>query len=219
MAVFFTKNLGAFEIDVTIEETHNGNLAITRHPVEKGTEISDHAQVMPKKFDIVAGVSDFYKGWSPGKIKGAYETLVKVQESREPFSILTGLTQLKNMLIRNFSVTQDDQTAHVLLVRASCEEVVIVGTKTMSASSLRAVTADGSAPSLEDNSTQNRGAPTVERGDVQNQESKYPLEGDSGGDTASGEVSKGKKTTDRTLRDVVDIGWGSGRSQKIGVSP
>lgn len=168
--VMFTKNLGAFQIDATIEETHNNSLAITKYPVEKGTEISDHAQILPKQFDIICGVSNVSgTSFSPGRIQAAYAALKAVQESREPFSIQTNLTTYNNMLIEHWTTHQDKDSAHVMIARAHCKEVIIVGTQNVS-SVLRPQVQEGDQATLADQETQNKAAPTVNRGDVSTQE-------------------------------------------------
>lgn len=170
--VLFTQNLQAWQIDVTVEETHKNSLTITKHPVEKGTEMSDHAQINPKIFDLLAGVSDLNDGaWSPGRVAASFDSLKAVQESRKPFTVVSGLTILENMLIEDFTVKQDKETAHVILVRAHLREVKIVGTATTSSSVRPQNTGEAGGFNSDDFSLVaqeglNKADPLSERGDI-----------------------------------------------------
>ena len=121
------RKIGDIVMDVTVEERHEDTLTITDHPVEKGAEISDHAFKNPMSVVITAG-----KGASDGDTvpKETYEALLDLQESREPFSIVTGKRDYENMLVQSISVTTDSDTENVLMVILECREVIIVETET-----------------------------------------------------------------------------------------
>lgn len=164
-ALIFTQNLDSFKVDVVLEETHNSTLGITDYPVERGTNISDHAQIMPKTFDLSAGQDTLTAGGVDfDKIKADYEALLAVQEKRVPFTVVTALTELKDMLIENFSVVQNKDNATILAFTAHLKQVIIVGTSSVSDGQYRAIAADGSddEPSLIEQQTENRAAAPVE---------------------------------------------------------
>jgi hypothetical protein len=71
---------------------------------------------------ITAGTSA-----TEGNIKAIYEKLLELQKKREPFEIVTGKRQYKNMLIEQLTVNTDKATENVLRFTANCKEIKIVG--------------------------------------------------------------------------------------------
>jgi hypothetical protein len=59
-----------------------------------------------------------------------YKDLLALQASREPFTVITGKRVYKNMLIKNLSVTTEQDTENVLMFTADLQEVIIVSTAT-----------------------------------------------------------------------------------------
>ncbi|MDD3310948.1 phage baseplate protein [Pseudodesulfovibrio sp.] len=128
-----SRSIGGIVLDVTVSEQHQDELEITSHPVEQGAEITDHAFAKPATVSIEAGHSDS-GGSSTGDSRAveAYEALLKLQDSREPFDLVTGKRAYTNMLIRSLAVTTDKATEHVLSVRAELQEVKIATVQTVS---------------------------------------------------------------------------------------
>ncbi len=148
-AVFMPKRkLGPIKAQVTIEETHSDELVITEHPVEQGAAISDHAYKRPAEVTLKCGwsnsglqsvgqvltaayglIADGSSGSGFNYVKDVYRKLLALQESRIPFTILTGKRQYKNMLIRSLSTTTDETSENCLNVTVSCREVILVRTR------------------------------------------------------------------------------------------
>lgn len=57
-----------------------------------------------------------------------YMQLLGLQASRQPFTVITGKRMYKNMLIKNISVTTDQDTENVLMFTADLQEIIIVAT-------------------------------------------------------------------------------------------
>ena len=107
--------IGSVTIDASIKEDHESNCELTENPIESGADVIDHVSMLPKKLSIEGVVSDspvsyFEIDPSTGKIstnfnffgtssrsKDAYDTLIKLQESRTPFKVVTGLKVYDNM--------------------------------------------------------------------------------------------------------------------------
>lgn len=53
------RSAGAVEIDAILSEGHSATADVTRHPVERGADVSDHIVPHPKTLEIVGAVSDF----------------------------------------------------------------------------------------------------------------------------------------------------------------
>lgn len=144
------RRIGTFTSQVTFEESGSDELTITRHPVEQGAAITDHAFKEPAQLTIRAG-------WSPtvlqtlvssagallsgasltsllsnDYVKETYEKLLKLQAEREPFEIVTGKRRYKNMLMRSLAQTTDEKTESVLVVTAQFQEIIIVQTQATS---------------------------------------------------------------------------------------
>lgn len=126
------RSIGGLYPDVIVEESHEDSLQITEHPVEQGAAINDHAFKKPEVVTIRGGVSDSSAegGEKPGQ--EFYEKLLELQKKREPFDIVTGKRQHKNMLLESLSVVTGPDTENCLLFTAGCREVILVKTQVTS---------------------------------------------------------------------------------------
>jgi len=137
-------SIGGIDIQATLEEVHNDTLQITEHPVEAGAAITDHAYVRPSEVVIRCGwsnsstdalsgaVSALFNGGqlsSASYVDGVYSQLLALQQSRTPFDITTSRRQYTNMLLVGLSVTTDQATSNVLMVTATCKQIIIVNTQ------------------------------------------------------------------------------------------
>ena len=126
------RSIGGLYPDVIIEESHEDSLEITSHPVEQGANISDHAFKKPKTLTIRGGVSDSSLAEGAKPSQEFYEKLLELQDKREPFDIVTGKRQYKNMLLETLSVITDQNTENCLMFTAQCREIIIVKTEVTS---------------------------------------------------------------------------------------
>jgi hypothetical protein len=144
LALPVSARIGGIEIETNIEELHHDSLHLTDHPVESGTSITDHSYKRPAEVELRCGwsnsslkaligiVSGFFAGGSMSKadyVSGVYSQLLKLQQSREPFSITTSLRQYDNMLMTSLAVRRDKTTSSIIMVQATCREVIIVNTQ------------------------------------------------------------------------------------------
>ncbi|HEY8355731.1 MAG TPA: hypothetical protein VIK69_12045 [Methylophilaceae bacterium] len=135
--------IGDIQIMATLEEVHTDTIQASEHPIERGAAITDHAYKKPAEVLIrcgwtdssftalVGSVSSLFQGGSVGDryIDGVYSQLLALQESRQPFTIVTGLRQYDNMLIQSLRVDRDQKTSNALMVTAICRQVIIVETQ------------------------------------------------------------------------------------------
>ena len=141
------RRIGAFSSYVTIEESASDDLSISRHPIERGAASTDHAFKEPALVTIRAGWSnstlnglvaaakDLLAGdlgglFGSDYVKDTYAKLLKLQNDREPFEVVTGKRKYKNMLMRSLAQTTDQTTENVLVVTATFQEIIIVETQT-----------------------------------------------------------------------------------------
>lgn len=118
-AILFSGLIGPIPVAVVIRETHRSSLGITENPIESGASVTDHAYVNPKSITLE---------FADGNAAATYNALVRFQESRVPFVLVSGLFIYTNMLIKDLSATRDAATSRILDGRAELQEIIIVST-------------------------------------------------------------------------------------------
>ena len=172
-AFAFSSAIGPVPINCVISEKHESSLDITEIPIETGARATDHAVVTPKKLTLTIANDG---------AAATYNALVRFQESRVPFSVVSGLRVYGNMLIRQIDAERDATFSRVLRATVDLQEIIIVSTayaadpggETGAGSSdrgqpggkksLRA--APPSSERAKDAATANRASGTVQRGDA-----------------------------------------------------
>ena len=131
------RNIGGFVADVTIEEQHVDRMVITKHPVEQGAAITDHAYKEPAKVTIRAGFSNSSPNalGNPSYVSTIYSSFLALQASRQLFDIVTGKRSYTNMLIASLIETTDIAHENAMMLVVECEEVIIATTQTVSVGS------------------------------------------------------------------------------------
>ena len=165
--IAFSRAIGPLPIDCVLSEKHTSEVEITSNPIETGAEVNDHAYVKPKQ--VVLEIAD-------SSAALLYNALVRFQESRVPFYLVTGLSVYKDMLIQAIDATRDKTHSTVLKATVTCRQVIIVSTgsapggggKQPSGSPGGKKSRGAAAPSKEganNPSTSTRVASTVQAGD------------------------------------------------------
>ena len=146
-SILFTANRSIAGIipDVTVREEGRDELEITRHPVETGAAITDHAFKQPASLSLELGWSNsnlsaalaqgLLSGTIPDlslgnqRVRQIYEQLLAIQASRVPFQVVTGKRLYQNMLLESLAISTDASTENALMVSATCREIIIVSTQ------------------------------------------------------------------------------------------
>ncbi|HLO61710.1 MAG TPA: hypothetical protein VK165_01970 [Azonexus sp.] len=137
-------------IQASLEEVSIDATEVTRHPVEIGAQIADHAYDKPSKviircawgpsgsISLALGNSNKLTGdvkkINNGEVLGddvpavVYSQLLALREKHEPIGITTQKRQYNNMLITGMSVTTDFRTRSILSIEVVFEQVFIVQT-------------------------------------------------------------------------------------------
>lgn len=138
--------IGDITIAAALEEQHTDTLEATQHPVEYGAPITDHSYNRPAEVVIRAGWSNSSSAALIGALTAlfgsgemsqsdycasVYSQLLKLKESRQPFSITTSRRQYTNMLMTSLAVTTDAKTSNILTVTATCRQIIIVSTQAL----------------------------------------------------------------------------------------
>jgi hypothetical protein len=151
------RGIGPFLAQVTLREKHSDELEMTDHPVEQGSQITDHAFMKPVEVIIecawsnspqakglidglvsaatstVAGVSAIFSGNSIDQVRDVYQRLLALQRSRVLIDVFTGKRTYSNMLIKSLETETDKETANVLRCTVHLREVIIAQVQTVSA--------------------------------------------------------------------------------------
>lgn len=152
---------------ITLSESTNDTLQITKHPVQQGATITDHSFIMPTSLsmniqfkpsltdDLLTGgisgaiggvlgaasnaLGDVFgvTGGSAGPLAKAYKKLLELQASRLPFKITTPKRIYNSMLIASLGLTTDKRTENVLSISATFEEIIIVQVTTTNVPRIR----------------------------------------------------------------------------------
>lgn len=119
MAVIFSRAIGPVAVNVVLSEAHESRLTITRNPIEAGADVTDHAYIEPKRLTL-----DF----ADAGAALTFAALVQFQESRVPFTAVSGLYVYTNMLIESLTADRDPGTALILRGRAVLSQAILVET-------------------------------------------------------------------------------------------
>lgn len=189
MAFAISRFLGPQRLDVVVRERHESDLLITRNPVEFGADVSDHAIIEPKRLtlDAVAGS----RPGTPATIQAAWQTIKRLQESRQPFTIVTALDVYRNMLVERLTVDRDKTYGRVLFFRAELREVIIVDTESDPGSSGGTTQSGLRSGSLQEGAARDRGSPTTQRGNTATRPAPTAGGGARAGQVASGNAATG----------------------------
>lgn len=115
------RRIATFDMMVVLKESATDNLEITRHPVQDGASITDHAFLQPKELEMDVLFND-----NERPLAETYEKLLALQASREPFDVVTGKRLYTNMMFASLSNTTDSDTENILSLNIAFREILIV---------------------------------------------------------------------------------------------
>lgn len=160
--------IGAVPVSIVTDEDHQSTINITKVPVEFGADITDHAYIEPKTVTIKGMIGPGFTGLGSFSRAAGYQALVRYQESRVPFTLITGLDFYRNMLIQSISVPRNPDNANILEFTAKLQQILIVGSG-YAAATIGAISGGQAAGlqalTLAAGVTRRRASPTIKRGD------------------------------------------------------
>lgn len=135
------------EVDCTLEETHTLGADVTDHPVEVGSDISDHRRAGPSMLNMRGFVTDTPSGFldsaleafDPGEAsrsKDAYKILQEIFDSSDLCSIITDLRLYERMVCTSYVVHRDKDSGKALHFEMAWREIRMVETKTVQVAAL-----------------------------------------------------------------------------------
>lgn len=121
--------------NVIVQEQGDDELQITDHPVESGANITDHAFKKPATLSVTYGWSESggsipFAGLLTPTPADVYKMLLNLQNTCQPFDVITGKRKYTNMLLRRLSQATDQETENCLMVDAELQEIIVVDTTT-----------------------------------------------------------------------------------------
>lgn len=158
-AIAISRMIGSVSVDCILRERPSHKLGITRVPIETGSAITDHAYMNPKQIELE---------FADKNAAATFAALVRLQESRVPFTLVSGLYVYRNMLVEEISPERDAETSRILRGRALISEAIIVSTAAAAGSSQKGA-GQASNPTKEragNSTTADRASGTVARGDT-----------------------------------------------------
>lgn len=126
-----------YVFDAVLSLEHEQRLTKTRHPVQTGADLSDHAYLEPADLVMYIGMSDAMAAYSsgqtspvvtpfsgnPSKSVSAYLQMISLQAARQPLTITTRLRTYYNMVVAAVSPREDHKTIASLKMRVSFEQI------------------------------------------------------------------------------------------------
>lgn len=149
---------------VVLRELGTDRLRITRHPVEVGTTITDHAFKEPASVEVrgawarssqpglLSGLPAPFNTLSsvvpvatdPSYLTNLYNSLLAIQANRALVTLVTGKRLYRNMMLESLSVDTDHETENVLNFTAVFEEMLFAITQVISVPSASVMKAPSS---------------------------------------------------------------------------
>lgn len=141
LVTFYYKNqprgkIGGIRVDATISDGLTLTSAISKYPVEDGSNISDNITIEPGEMNIRGLVTDtpfflpdthenanFKKG-EESRVKTAYEALLALHANREPFNIVTGLDVYTNVFFTSLEISRDSNTGEALVFDGKFQKII-----------------------------------------------------------------------------------------------
>lgn len=121
VAYFFPKRaIGPFNATVTIEEIAVDELEITKHPVQQGAEITDHAFKKPTTITMSVQFGGLFN-----PVEETYQNFLDLQETLVPFTVITKKRTYPNMLIASMVETTDADSENILNLQLELQEIII----------------------------------------------------------------------------------------------
>jgi len=148
-------SIDAIVIDVVSSEVHTYANTVTDHPVEQGSNITDHSRPEPDgvvmeciitntplsrkqaTHGVQSGAFQFSStstgavklGDASGLAQNAYQQLLKLRNEGTLVDVVTNLTMYKSMAITNLSVPRDKTTTDMLKFSITFKKVRVVQNK------------------------------------------------------------------------------------------
>lgn len=131
--LFFKGNkkfgIGNITFDLIKSEDHNFESEVTSHPVEDGSEITDHIQNQLENGTVTGIISNFSintKGITSNRAQDAFDALIALWEERTLVTITTVLRVYENVAITSMPFARDTDSGESITIQVSFKKVKTV---------------------------------------------------------------------------------------------
>jgi hypothetical protein len=128
--------IGEIIIDAAIEETHSMQVRATDHPVESGSSVVDHVQVLPDSVRLEGIISNtptsllglpIFEG--SNRADTAFKQFEAIVHGGQLIDIVTTLKTYKSMVIEDFVVVRNASNAEALSFSCTAKHIPIVSSQ------------------------------------------------------------------------------------------
>lgn len=136
IALIKTKLQGVqvIELDTATQLTYQYPSKVTQFPIETGESISDHVINENFMLSIEGLISDSdirITDNSGSRARNAFEALLALRESKQPFTVVTGLKSYDNLLFTEFDISLNSESGDALPIRLTLAQVHIVSSQSV----------------------------------------------------------------------------------------
>jgi hypothetical protein len=121
---------GAVELDASLTENHTSRNEVTRFPVEKGVDTTDHVRRQPDSVTIRGVVSDhpitFGGGGANSRSAEAYQDVLTMLNEAQLINVVTTLREYDNMVIESLSVPRNPRRGNTVEFNLTLTEIKTV---------------------------------------------------------------------------------------------
>lgn len=124
--------IGSFTVQTIVSEDTDDSLTITKHPVQSGASITDHAfkeptvlsmRILAQNNNPISGITATFSG---GGLNQIYQQLLDLQSLRNPIAVVTPKRTYPTMLISSIKLTTDKSSENILSLVISLQEIILV---------------------------------------------------------------------------------------------
>lgn len=121
-------------IDVYVEDEHLLEAIVTRYPVERRADISDHVTVKPFQITLKGGQSDIRRGHQASEDErlshaaAGWRAIVALLKNRTPQVIETPFQRYENMILTRAKSVADGRVGRTLFVELEFTEILTAAT-------------------------------------------------------------------------------------------
>ncbi len=123
------------ELDAFINEDHTYSNVASKHKTEKGFSVTDNIQREPIQLVVEAVISTTSLTVRTGvnsketRADKAFKKLQRLWKNGNKVSVLTGLTNYKNLIITNIAIPRNKKVGEALRATITFREVIVANTK------------------------------------------------------------------------------------------
>lgn len=134
------------QFDASISERYSRRKEITQHPVEEGSDVSDHSRTLPIEITIHGWVSDdpivvlrslnaepsVPGGSTDARVLDAWKELNRIMDEESEVKLISGLDDFRNMILKSIDVIRDKDSGRILDATIALQQITIATTEVIS---------------------------------------------------------------------------------------